>query len=85
MTEGRLPSPLRPLEWNGEAWVAPGEARPEPKPEHATDADPQWLAWARAQQLEPHAQEAAAAATTLLRHGTTVHVTLPSTNEENGT
>ena len=37
------------------------------------DADPRWLAWARTQQLEPHAQEAAAAATTLLRHGATVH------------
>src|SRR2546421_7308954 len=47
--------------------------RPEPKPGPATDADPQWLEWARARQLEPHAQEAAAAATTLLRHGATVH------------
>src|SRR2546429_9817391 len=47
--------------------------RPEPKPGPATDADPQWLEWARARQLEPHAQKAAAAATTLLRHGATVH------------
>src|SRR2546430_2677033 len=47
--------------------------RPEPRPGPATDADPQWLEWARARQLEPHAQKAAAAATTLLRHGATVH------------
>src|SRR5438874_1083472 len=47
--------------------------RPEPKSDPATDADPQWLEWARARQLEPHAQKAAAAATALLRHGATVH------------
>lgn len=72
MTDERLPSPLRRLEGNGDASVAAGATTPEPNPEPANDVDPQWLEWARAQQLEPHAAEAAAAATTLLRHGATV-------------
>ena len=67
MTPPRLPSPLRPLAWNGTSWVPPADAGTMPVDEIAE----QWLAWARKQHFEPYHTIAANAALDLLRHGAT--------------
>src|SRR5438309_4946730 len=74
MTPPRLPSPLRPLAWNGTSWVPPADAGTMPVDEIAE----QWLAWARKQHFEPYHTIAANAALDLLRRGATTAAAMGS-------
>src|SRR5579864_9000833 len=67
MTLSRLPSPLRPMTWDGQQWVKVEAALSTVSDESRR----RWLEWANGQQLQPNQVVAANAALDLLRTGAT--------------
>src|SRR5439155_14476198 len=67
MTSSRLPSPLRPMTWDGERWVKVEASQTAVSDESRR----RWFDWADAQQLHPYEVVAANAALDLLSTGAT--------------